>query len=64
MEGVEVSHDPVVVNLHLLQVEVAVVGVELQVEVGVAVALVAALDETNQASVVVWLDTKGDYLVH
>lgn len=63
MEGVEVCHDPVVVNLHLLKVELTVVCVKLKVEVRVAVAFVAALDEADQASIVEGFYTKRDYLV-
>lgn len=64
MEGVEVRHDPIVMDLDLLQVELTVVCVKLQVEVGVSVFFVAAFDEADQACIVEGLYAERDYLVH
>lgn len=64
MEGVEVRHDPIVMDLHLLQVELTVVCIKLQVEVGVSVFFVAAFNEADQTCIVEGLYAERDYLVH
>lgn len=63
MEGVEISHDPIVVNLNFLEMKLAVVGVELQLKVVVLILFVALLNETKNVAIVVLLDAEGYDLV-
>jgi hypothetical protein len=45
VKGVEVSHHPIVMNLHFLKVKFAVVGIEGEIEVDVAIFVIALFDE-------------------